>query len=69
MWAVYAAKYTNQYNMQCRLDNSERSWSTMQEIVLRTKLHDPLGRGVEERLGSLLVLNGDSGYLYTCRFK
>ncbi|GBP95407.1 hypothetical protein EVAR_69936_1 [Eumeta japonica] len=33
------------------------------------KLHVPVDRGVEQRLGSFQVLTSDSGYLYACRFK
>ncbi|GBP34663.1 hypothetical protein EVAR_31532_1 [Eumeta japonica] len=35
---VYTAKYTGEFNIQFRLNNSERSWSTMQEIVPRNKI-------------------------------
>ncbi|GBP73501.1 hypothetical protein EVAR_57396_1 [Eumeta japonica] len=33
-----------------------------------TKLHVPIGHGVEQRLGSFQVLTGDSGYLYAYKF-
>ncbi|GBP68788.1 hypothetical protein EVAR_83521_1 [Eumeta japonica] len=42
-----------------RLDNSGRLWSTTQEIVLRDKLHVPLGRGAEQRLGFFQVLTSN----------
>ncbi|GBP72152.1 hypothetical protein EVAR_49742_1 [Eumeta japonica] len=38
-------------------------------LSLRIKLHVPVERGVDQCLGSLQVLTGDSDYLYACRFK
>ncbi|GBP71167.1 hypothetical protein EVAR_89514_1 [Eumeta japonica] len=37
-WTVFAAKYTGEFKIQFRLDISEQSWSTMQEIVPRNKI-------------------------------
>ncbi|GBP63993.1 hypothetical protein EVAR_25145_1 [Eumeta japonica] len=34
-WTILVAKYTGEFDIQFRLDDAERSWSTMQEIVPR----------------------------------
>ncbi|GBO98395.1 hypothetical protein EVAR_64999_1, partial [Eumeta japonica] len=60
-----------------RLDNLKRSWSTMQEIVTRSKIECMLlcvlhsaGRGVGHRLGSWLLPGPHRRFgTCACRFK
>ncbi|GBP54394.1 hypothetical protein EVAR_29470_1 [Eumeta japonica] len=64
-----AAEYIGEFNVQFGLDNSERSWSTIQGVVPRNEIARSCTPRSRATPRLLQVLAGDSGYLYACRFK